>query len=784
MAVVVTSLRAVNFKHHSFLSINIPEGLVQFGGISGSGKSSAAAAISYALFGKVWKTKSLTRYGEKAFSVRLGLKDAKGRVYSITRVNTPRSLKLFINKKLVAKDDEAQEKILALTGLTFHRYAWGCFLRNDSSLLEVTPEKKYEGVCALAGVVSSDIDQKIQEIHAAKKLKEKRLGTIDQKIGRSEGSIKSIRTELKKYDDLPEVEEGEVEDPDFEEEDETTLTDHQTRLDEIDSTLTNFGDSERASLEKEKVSLEAKLETVEEDLANTEGYDDAYIEVARLANEVRRTQEELELTQKSVAIEGRKRKAAILEFYKAKLPKNVDVADYRDWVAGLREDWKAYEVQVSLREKALESQNKAKDQTIKIFREVKKYFPSLREIKSTKVMLDRLDQLSLRLAPKMGCPCCEARLSLIGGELVEAGEDDEDEGNEVEDPTEAIQRIKNFQDSLRKLQPLATQPIPDEPTKPKKSLAKAEELLEEVEVRQLEIRSIDTGSHPLITKVNTRLKTLERRLKDVSASAEIEIDPNDITDEDLAEHENSVRVRTKALSTKKTLKVRLAKVQKILDDSDSIETLLEEAAGLREKVKTLEAKISARAEAERIAQLYADQSLVQTRLAKEEAILVGLKESRCDLENQIIGLQGLKAKIKEATLLSIEETIIGVNREAQTYLGKLFDTPITVALGLSPKTEGKIEVRVIREHADPKGESKYDDLSDGEKQRVRLAFFLGINTYLDPRLKLIVIDEALNQVEESLNSRSVDLVKGITGTKIIISHEAITGQFEKVLMFH
>src|SRR4029078_11720634 len=135
---------------------------------------------------------------------------------------------------------------------------------------------------------------------------------------------------------------------------------------------------------------EAKLETVEEDLANTEGYDDAYIEVARLANEVRRAQEELELTQKSGALEGRKRKAAILEFYKAKLPKNVDVADYRDWVAGLREDWKAYEVQVSLREKALESQTKAKDETIKIFREVKKYFPSLVEVKSTKVMLDRL----------------------------------------------------------------------------------------------------------------------------------------------------------------------------------------------------------------------------------------------------------------------------------------------------------------------------------------------------------------------------------------------------------
>ncbi len=68
------SISLCNFKHHTSLDLDLDfsrDQLIKFSGDSGSGKSSAVAGISYGLFGKVWKSKGLCKYGEKSFSVTL-----------------------------------------------------------------------------------------------------------------------------------------------------------------------------------------------------------------------------------------------------------------------------------------------------------------------------------------------------------------------------------------------------------------------------------------------------------------------------------------------------------------------------------------------------------------------------------------------------------------------------------------------------------------------------------------------------------------------------------------
>ncbi len=620
-------------------------------------------------------------------------------------------------------------------------------------------------------VIKEEIDEKIREIKEKRDALANKYASIDRRIGKSQGILISLRRDLKKFKDFPllpdEIEEEEIEGPEEE------LEKVSQNLETLEEQLSNFGDSARACLEKEEASIEAKINSVEEQLLETEGYTPAYLRAAKSANELRKAREHLFSTTQTIEDQLKKRKKAISNFYSKKLPKGVGPDEYREYVRTLREEWKSYLIEKTKREKVLLSQTKAKEKLADLFQTIRDLFSEEVELRSPKTVLTLLAKKKRGLSPRVVCPCCENELIISEGTFLLPIEE------EMEDAIEDLEvdTISSLETSIKELIPSASEKVPDLPKPPPRDLEKEEATLEKVEILQVEIRSMEAGRSPLITQAKTTLQEAE----DSYSKLDIQIDPSEITDEDVATYENMASTNIKLTKIKEDLEKKLQTIQKKLKLSESMESLLEEVSQLREKKKSLEELIKKIEETEVIRKIQLDRNILVSKIEKEEEVLFGLETNKTSIENMMTGLRGLKVKIREAMLQSIEDTINSINKEASKYLRVLFiNAPITITLGLSSKSEGKVEVQVSRSSSTA---IKYDDLSDGERQRARFSFFLGINDYLGPRLKLLIIDESLNQVEEALNSASLDLLTEREGTKIVISHEALAGKFDKVIDF-
>lgn len=769
----LASVTLKNFRYHKSRKISLPskgDYMVKFSGDSGSGKSSMVSGIFYGLFGKVWKSKKLAKYGEKVFSVTLVLRSSNGDLWKIHRVNTPKTLKLYLNDKLYSKGDEAEEKITDLIGISYKQYIWGFFLRGNTSILETSPQEKYEAVCALAGVVSSQIDQNFKDIQEHKKSEEARLKIFDVKLGRLQGILSSLKQGLQEYQDLP----PEV-DLDTYPETRKDLRAIENSLAEVEDQLANFGDSERASLEKEKISLETQLAIVVTEVQESEGYTPEYISSAKLANEVRKARLTYSETQLLVKKQNARRLKEINEFYETNLPKGIAPQDFREWVSDLRGRWSTYQQNFNNVEKLTKQHQKAKIDLSNTFQKIRKLFKGFDDIKSAKLFLSRLEKTKIKYAPKGACPHCQSPLAYLDQTFVDLDVDDETE----EDPA-MLDKISNFQEEIRRLADIISLEIPEPTPKPKFSLDRAEELLHQVETCQVEARSIEAGKSPLLTKAGTALKKLEDSLN----ALEEPLDPNDVTDEDVVSYELMAETHLRKTKEQKSLEKRLHAVTTKLENSDSIESLLELSASLREQKQHMETRLREKEEAKRTNQLHTSMAKILENIEKETSNLKKVEKAKKRSEDTIQGLQGLKVKIKEAVLKSIEETIDNINQKSQTYLDRLFDDRLSIRLVLSPTTEGKIQIQVDRPgNPNLDGLISFDDLSDGEIQRARLAFFLGINDHLNPELKLLVIDDSLGKVEEDLNSTFMDLLIEREGTKIVIAFEVLEGKFDREVEF-
>jgi len=699
--------------------------------------------------------------------------------WKVYRCNSPRTVKLYLNGKLKLRGDEAEEKIYQLIGVTYKQYVWGMFLKGDSSLLEVSPQEKYDGICALAGVQVKTIEEKMTEIKDHKKSLDLKSSDLNLKIGKSQGILSSLNKDLKNMEkDLPDDLCSETTKMEDLKELKKILKKLICRIKETEETLSNFGDSARSLLEKEIASLESKLTSIEEQLLETEGYTEEYLEAAKAANEVRKARLRLEEVTEAVQIENQAKKKKILEYFAKNLPSGTEPEQYRDYVRALRERWGVYKSEYSAIEKMKEELSKNKLALSKIFQAIRKAFPShpdLEEVKSPKAMLAALKEIRKEVSPVGKCPSCQAKLIYLDQEFVGC---DSSRTQTKYDPgtLQTLQALSNFESSVRDTASKISIQIPEPPTKPKKPLEKAEEILTNIEVMQGQLRSLDAGRSPLITKARTILETLE---SDPHAGL---VDPNDINDEELATYYNLSKTHARLIKIQKDTKAVLKEKRNKLKIGESIESLLEELGNLKNEKKGIEERIKAWEEANQRSRMLESYSKLKNAIAKEKEVLEVLEIAKKEASEMSIGLSQLKTKIKEAMLKSIEETVRSINGYADEYVKRLLVDGTYISLGLSSSVEGKVVVKVYRPSS-PEETAKYEDLSDGERQRARLAFFLGINDFLDARLRMVIIDEALNQVEESLNIRSLDLLAERPGTKIIISHEALGGKFDHQVDF-
>lgn len=769
---MITSVSLVNFKCHRDLKISLPRGMVKFSGDSGSGKSSTVSGISYGLFGKVWKSKSLCRYDEKVFSVILEIK-AQNQRWKIERCNSPKSVSLFMNGKLYRQGDEAEEKIQEIIGVTFKQYHWGVSLKGGCSILEVSPQEKYDGICSLAGVQTELIERKFAEIREVKKRLETKASDLNMKIGKSQGILSSLMAEAKKLEkSLPE--DANLDQMESLADLEDQRLELLEKMTDIEESLANFGDSARSSLEKEITTLESKMLTVEEQLVETEGYTEDYLAASSKANEVRKAREYLEHITSSVKEENKEKKAHILAYFEKNLPSGVEPEDYRDHVRRLRESWDIYLTENKAYESVIAGIEKSKLQLSRTLQKIPKAlpdYPELAGMKSPKLALANLRKIKKMVSLSGKCPHCHRGIACVDREFLKS--DQEEEYN-----PRLLKMISEFESEIEGLLSEAQLQPPDPPKKPRRSLEKAEEILSNVEVMQGQLRSLDAGRSPLITKAKSALDALENELRDLP----MQVDPSSMSDEDLALYHNLATMNASLKEKRRNLAHQLKQAKKKLKIGESIESLAEELISLKEVQRGLENKITERKEAEKNAEIISNHRKIKDAIKRETSVLRNLEGSQKKAQETIIGLEQLKVKIKEAVLKSIETAIVSINASSDSYVKMLMGDHIYIEMGLSSVTEGKVAIHI---HNSSSGKvTKYEDFSDGERQRARLAFFLGINDFLDPGLKLVIIDEALNHVEEALNIKLLDIIAERPGNKIVISHEALEGKFDHCVRFH
>ena len=170
-------------------------------------------------------------------------------------------------------------------------------------------------------------------------------------------------------------------------------------------------------------------------------------------------------------------------------------------------------------------------------------------------------------------------------------------------------------------------------------------------------------------------------------------------------------------------------------------------------------------------------------LDKFENQIAETKNQLNAIRNSIENLILIDRLYKHAETLSIENTLTCINEYANIYLEEMFEDPIIVKLEnirTLKKGDKKIQMNT---HICYKGHvyDKITSLSGGEIQRVNLAFFLAINDLLGG--KLILLDECTNNLDVETSLSIFTFLKKLHKDKLIItvSHEAISGVFDNVL---
>lgn len=79
--------------------------------------------------------------------------------------------------------------------------------------------------------------------------------------------------------------------------------------------------------------------------------------------------------------------------------------------------------------------------------------------------------------------------------------------------------------------------------------------------------------------------------------------------------------------------------------------------------------------------------------------------------------------------------------------------------------------------------TSFDELSGGETQLCELAFMLAVNDMVNS--PLLFLDECLNNLDEEINAEMLEYLREFSENKLtlVVSHEAVTGIFDRVIEF-
>ena len=137
----------------------------------------------------------------------------------------------------------------------------------------------------------------------------------------------------------------------------------------------------------------------------------------------------------------------------------------------------------------------------------------------------------------------------------------------------------------------------------------------------------------------------------------------------------------------------------------------------------------------------------------------------------------------EAEIISIENVIDTINKNAKVYLDLFFeDDKIDVRCSLLKKVKKNFKFKV-NTTIFYKGTEyvSYEELSQGELVKVNLAYILAMNSYFGSNI--LLLDEFLENLDEEIIINITNKLKEIAQNKliIVINHNTLEGIYDSII---
>jgi len=224
----------------------------------------------------------------------------------------------------------------------------------------------------------------------------------------------------------------------------------------------------------------------------------------------------------------------------------------------------------------------------------------------------------------------------------------------------------------------------------------------------------------------------------------------------------------------------------VLQSGKDADTHADSLSQLEDEIKTLRVRMK-----------------IMARIDENKGKLDELKKIRDDNASQLEAARSLK-KDKETRLemisaiiekcnaskMSSMNTILNViNHRASVHLNHFFPSHhgISIALRNEFTTKSGSKRNKMSVQIGYKGcvYDSFSDLSDGEQQRVELAYLLAVNEIVSSNI--LLLDECLNNIDPSTHVEVTEYLREYASahgkTILVTSHEAVEGLFDEVIRF-
>ena len=153
------------------------------------------------------------------------------------------------------------------------------------------------------------------------------------------------------------------------------------------------------------------------------------------------------------------------------------------------------------------------------------------------------------------------------------------------------------------------------------------------------------------------------------------------------------------------------------------------------------------------------------------------------LNNDLIGLQGLKQVSIETECKQLQETVDTINSSLSDILPLFFTEPITMILQLHKVLKTKKQIKPGLNISIKYKNTEYDNinqLSGGEGDRISLALLLALNNVSNS--PIILLDECISSLDGALKESCVSVMKSFKGKTIVcVDHEGVEGFYDNTI---